>query len=119
MLSDNGSTIAFCDTPFMDKNGVKPSGTWVGTVKTMYTESQIETPFFRVEFKLTGNSKTIVWCLGTEAIGEREPVLGYIYCEVAKLFGTTPSVWENPFSHWPGHWSPSFETNHPYKEETD
>ena len=68
LLSDSGSTIAFCEDSLMHELGVRPLGKWRGIINSIDRSTKMETPFYEVT--LNGElKKHTIFFLGTKSIG--------------------------------------------------
>ena len=61
-LSDNGSSIAFCDETYMGEIGLQASGQWQGLIETINSCTEVSTPFFKLEIRLE-NSTYVLFVL--------------------------------------------------------
>ena len=85
-LSDSGSSIAFVCKQFMADHGINPYRVWNSSVQTMYSVTEVKTPFYKVMFSLKNNDKVHVWMLGTDSIGKRGRISPEIIEEISKIF---------------------------------
>ena len=87
--SSKSWSIAFVCKQFMADHGINPSGQWVGSIQTMYSVTDVKTPFYKVAFTLKNNDRANIWMLGTESIGQRGPIGSEIVEAVSKIFRTS------------------------------
>ena len=89
MLSDNGSSIAFCDETYMGEIGLKALGQWKGLIETITSCTEVTTPFFRLEMRLE-DSTYVLFALGCNGLGSREEIPVNIINDICAMFKANP-----------------------------
>ena len=89
VLSDSGSSIAFCDEEYMREIGLQASGTWQGVLETLQTSSEITTPFYELTLKLEHGSYTF-FALSTTGLGNRPEIPKGVMGDIARMFRIEP-----------------------------
>ena len=95
MLSDSGSSIAFCDESYMGEIGVPAMGQWDGFIETINSCTQVSTPFYKLAIKLKESSYTL-FALATNGLGNREEIPTGIIQDIAMMFHCDPANIFNP-----------------------
>ena len=84
--------MAFVCKQFMADHGINPSGMWVVSVQTIYSVTDVKTPFYKVGFTLKNNDRVHICMLGTDTIGQHGPIGSEIGEAVSKLFRTSTNT---------------------------
>ena len=75
-LSDDGSTLNFIRSKFLEETGLHPIGMWQGCIKTIYECVAIESPLYKITFNKNqhagGTEDALV--ISTQDIGHRDKV---------------------------------------------
>ena len=90
MLSDNGSSIAFCEEDYMAEIGIKCLGQWDGWIETINSCTKVSTPFFKLGIKQK-DSIYALFALGCTGLGTRDEIPAGIIHDICVMFNCDPN----------------------------
>ena len=88
-LSDDGATLNFASSQFIQKFAFRPIGIWCGMLKTLTNFEEIQSPIFRIDLVLNqsfGNCLVPIAAISTDDIGFREGASEQVMLAVPKMF---------------------------------